>query len=231
MNDYAPSYHDNQLQRSPCLLVLDISACMAAPMSGIGTTGIEALKEGLAVLREELQKDLAAQHRVQFSIVQAGGPGDEPLLLLDWVDAADFRPPELQEGGNAGLPAAMRLALHHVEQHKQHLRRSGITYTRPWIMVVSSGVIGGPRSLWETVAADCRQAERDKRCVIFPIVLDDADSSGLQRMSTARVASLSTTRFSEYFRWLSAGLASTSRSAPGVSVALPPVDSWTTFRT
>ena len=123
----------------------------------------------------------------------------------------------------------MRYALQHVEQHKQTLRSVGITYTRPWIMVVSSGAIDASRALWESVARDCRQAERDKRCVIFPIIMDGADSAALQLMSAARVAKLSSSKLNEYFRWLSAALSSTSRSAPGVAVPLPPIQAWATF--
>lgn len=232
MTAIIPCYHENPSQRSPCLLVLDLCRpgtlrdAPAAPAAGIA-----ALDEGLRLLLNDLQADQLAQHKVQLSIVEAGGPGPHAEVLVDWMDAAEFRHlPVLQRGSASHLAQGMRLALQHVEQHKQTLRRFGVTYTRPWIMVVSSGVLSEPMSVWEGVGQDCRQAERDKRCVIFPILMDDGDSTALRMLSAAPVAHLSSARFRNYFRWLAASLASTSRSVPGDTVPLPSAQTWAIFR-
>ena len=52
-------------------------------------------------------------------------------LLLDWTDAIDFDPPNLEAEGPTPLAQGMRLALHHVATHKTTLKKHGIPYTRP----------------------------------------------------------------------------------------------------
>lgn len=228
--NHAPSYHENVGQRSPCLLVIDV--CTAAGRGGdlARQRDIDEINAGLNELRSSLQADAMTRQRVQLSVIEAGGARNDAEVVVDWVDAADFEPPAIASGtGPSHLTHALRLALQHVERHKQTLKGAGITYTRPWIMVISGGEVDVAESGWAGVVRDCRQAERDKRCVIFPIVLEGGFTSALQMMSMAPVARLSVGKLGEYFQWLCAALSSTSRSAPGAAVALPSVDKWARF--
>jgi len=229
MNHIAPVYHDNPSQRTPCMLVLDASASMGTPVGGGPRTRIDELNRGLKMLREELHGDQTAAMRVQLAIVSVGGPKGDAELMLNWTDANDFRPPTLSTGGQTPLAHGMRLALHHVDEQKIELRKNGIAYTRPWIMVISDGEPTDPPAVWQGVIEECRIAESAKRCVIFPIGVEDARLDVLQQLSSTRAARLSGTRFREYFQWLSASLQCVSRSRPGDSVALPATDPWAVF--
>ena len=99
----------------------------------------------------------------------------------------------------------------------------------PWVMVISDGDPSDSPEAWEAIAEECRAAEADKRCVIFPIGVEGARLEKIQMLSTARAAHLSSTHFREYFQWLSASLNKVSRSRSGDSVVLPSTDPWAVF--
>jgi uncharacterized protein YegL len=229
MNPDIPTFPDNPAQRSACLIVLDLSGSKRPASAHRMQRVADSLDQGFWHLREDLASDPMCRERVELSVVDGGGAGHDAQVLLDWVDPAGFMPPHPNEGGISRLPQAMRLALDHLERHKQALRREALSYTRPWIMVLSSGEIDAGAKLWASIAQDCRQAERDKRCVIFPVALDDAAPAPLQTMTASRVAALSVDRFDAFFHWLAAALGSTSRSTPGMAVQLPPVQPWARF--
>lgn len=229
MTHTPPSYHLDPSQRTPCMLVLDISGSMSRQHPQANASGIQELNRGLIVLRDALQEDEAALYRVQLAIVTVGGPRDEARLMLSWTDAADFEPPTLTAGGSTPLGQGMRLALHHVEQHKQTLRMEGVPYTRPWIMVISDGS-PTDTTVWQAAAQDCLNAERLKRCVIYPIGVEGADLPRLQQLSSTPAKSLSAARFAEYFRWLSASLSMVSTSLDGDSVVLNASSPWESVR-
>jgi uncharacterized protein YegL len=229
MNDIAPLFHDSPTQRTPCMLVLDASGSMSSPVPGQSQTRMDELNRGLKLLKEELREDETACMRVQLAIVCVGGPSHSSKLILDWTDAQDFEPPVLRADGPTPLAQGMRLALHHVDRHKVELNRHGIAYTRPWVMVMSDGEPSDPPEVWKGVTEECRAAERGKRCVIYPIAVEGGNPEVLQQLSSTPVARLSSTRFKQYFQWLSASLQCVSRSRAGESVALPAPNPWAVF--
>jgi uncharacterized protein YegL len=231
MSDSIRRYHENLAQRSPCLLVLDLCHRRDSRIAGAAPPEpIAGLAEGLQRLRAGLLADEVARDRVQLALVDAGGPKADAEVLQDWIDAAECEGlPTLARGSTSHLAQGMRLALQHVEQHKQVLRRYAIATTRPWIVVLSSGAIDEPLAVWQAVGQDARQAERDKRCVIFPILVGEGDDTGLRMLSAAPVARMAPDGFGECFAWLASSLAATSRCVPGEPVALPPVQAWATL--
>jgi uncharacterized protein YegL len=233
MSDSIRRYHENLAQRTPCLLVLDLCHRKSRRTAGRAPRErMSGLEEALRLLRADLLRDTLAPQRVQLSIIEAGGPQADAEVLRDWIDACEFGDvPVLERGSTSHLAQGMRLALQHVEQHKQVLRRYGIACTRPWIVVVSSGAIDEPMAVWEAVGQDARQAERDKRCVLFPILVDEGEGedTGLRRLSAAPVARMAPDGFGACLGWLAASLAATSRCVPGEPVPLPPVRDWATL--
>ena len=229
--DLTPLYHEHPNQRSPCLLVLDISDRSRKSLSpGARDMPMQALQQGLDQLKRDLRLDTGVHHRVQICIIEAGGPHPEARLALDWVDAVNFCPPNFDRGQTSHLAEGMRMALQHIEEHKETLRTNAIGYTRPWIMAISSGVQDEPDAVWDAVAKDSLQAEQDKRCNIFPIVLEGGDPAMLKRLSASPVARTAPANLSHFFRWLSGSLGSTSRSAIGGLVPLPSTRDWAVFR-
>ena len=131
-------YASNPNQRTPCVLVLDTSGSMEN-MTSSGRTRIQELNLGLRAFHASLQEDPAALTRVQVGIITIGGPSDDASVLMDWTDANMFEPFDLVADHTTPLGEGMRLALAMVEQSKQNLRNAGISYTRPWIMVITDG--------------------------------------------------------------------------------------------
>ena len=226
MNNITPVYHTAPWQRTPCMLVLDSSGSMSETVAGKTSTRIEELNRGLQMLKKELCDDETASMRVQLAVISVGGPSHSAELSMDWTDAKDFQPPTLEAEGPTPLARGMRLALHHVDRQKRELNAHGIAYTRPWVMVISDGEPSDGRDTWNAIVEECRAAEAARRYVIFPIAVEDGNLRVLQALSSTRVARLSSTRFKEYFVWLSSSLVCVSRSRPGDSVALPAIDPW-----
>ena len=218
-------YSTNPNQRTPCVLVLDASASMEEEGPD-GKTAIAALNEGLRALEGHLRADDTALTRVQLAIVRVGGPPNDADILMDWTDAANFSAFELGSGGTTPLGQGLQIALDLVEDGKSALRSNGISYTRPWMMVISDGY-PTDTDVWEQAAADCRQAEADKEVKIYPIAVEGADLDTLAEISAEESPiGLQDIKFDELFKWLSNSLSVTA----GGGGALPSMDPWRNVR-
>ncbi|MBM3350033.1 MAG: hypothetical protein FJY58_10120 [Betaproteobacteria bacterium] len=215
-------------QRTPCMLVLDASGSMNEP--GHGGTRIEQLNRGLETLRNELQSDTVARSRVQIAITCVGGPSSGAELLMNWTDAREFVPLPLNAAGATPLGEGLLLALNSIAQLKEVLRKHGISYTRPWMMVVTDGEATDPSHVWSEAVRRCREAEQGKQAQIWPIAVAGANISKLQEITTVPVRELGSLKFSELFQWLSASLSAVTRSRPGESLQLPSSDPWTSIK-
>ncbi len=211
-----PNYNVNPSQRTPCILVLDASGSMDGEP-------IDQLNQGVRALEVELKNDATASMSVQLAIVCVGGPAGDADIMQDWTDAGDFSAFDLTAGGYTPLGQGMEIALNMVEEQKEILRSSGISYTRPWIFMISDGV---PTDEWRDTAARCRDAEENRKCVIFPIAVEGSDIEILSQFSSNPPKELNGLRFVELFQWLSSSLRGASRTAPGEAIQLPSTDAW-----
>lgn len=209
---------DNTEQRTPLVLVLDCSGSMSgAP--------INQLNEGLKLLESELKADVIASKRVRVLVISYGGM-DAGKIESDWCDAMDFKAPRLWASGTTPMGHAVQMALDEIEQEKAALRHAGITYTRPWLFLMSDGM---PTDEWQQAAAECRQAETDNKVAVFPIAVAEADTQVMGQFSRngqRAVKSLQGLQFRELFLWLSASMQVVSQSVPGGQAQLPATDSW-----
>jgi uncharacterized protein YegL len=215
----------NPNQRTPCVLVLDASTSMET-MTSTGKTRIEELNAGIQALREAIRADDSAYSRVSLSVVTVGGPRSEAALLMDWTDAADFEAFKMRSGGATPLGAGMRLALNLVEQAKVDLKAAGISYTRPWIIVISDGEPTDDRQLWSQAVLETVKAEQDRKAEVFVIGVQGADLVTLGKLSQRPALALEGVKFKELFVWLSDSLSAASRSRPGDNIQLPSSDPW-----
>ena len=220
-------YINNPNQRTPCVLVLDASYSMSSNTAS-GKTRIQLLNEGLKQFEKELKADSTALTRVQVSIVLVGGPNSSAELLMDWTDANYFNAFNLREGGNTPLAEGLEIGLELIENAKTNLKQNGVSYTRPWMIVMSDGEPTSHHSLWTETCANCKSAIDDKKLLIFPIGIDGA-SGGAQRLneiSDKPCINMEDTKFNEFFEWLSDSLSAVTRSRPGETVELPDTDPW-----
>ena len=218
-------YNGNPNQRTPCVLVLDASGSMET-MGSSGKSRIQALNEGVRVLEQALREDDAAFTRVQLAIVSVGGPANEAEVMMDWTDVENFQAFPLRSGGTTPLGKGLQLGLDLVEEGKQNLKAAGISYTRPWMMVITDGDPTDDSILWATAAKACKSAEAAKRVEIFCIGVEGANLQTLSEISTKPPLMLDGIKFRELFIWLSSSLSAASRSRPGDNLTLPSTDVW-----
>ena len=218
-------YSSNPNQRTPCVLVLDASHSMEA-VGDSGRTKISALNSGLKALEKHLREDDTAITRVQLAIVSVGGPNNTAEILMDWTDAVNFSAFELQSGGVTPLGKGIQIALDLIEECKDDLRQAGVSYTRPWMMVITDGMPTDDTKFWNQVADECQLAEEDRKVEIFAIGVENANTTILDQISSKPSLMLDGIKFNELFIWLSASLGAASQSRPGEELQLPSTDPW-----
>lgn len=208
----------NSNQRTPCVLVLDCSGSMSGDR-------INNLNAGLKSFVSELKNDDTAYSRVQIAIITVGEVGNSARLHTDWCDAVNFTPPILPANGLTPLGEGVLLGLQNIENQKALLKSNGITYTRPWMFVISDGEPTDDTNVWQSATLAAKQAMANKKCEIFPISVD-VNIGQLSELSTLPVVNVSSAKFNEFFVWLSGSLSSASRSKPGENIQLPSTDPW-----
>ncbi len=229
-------YYQNPNQRTPCVLVLDVSQSMQLasdnPNNVKQERRIELLNKGIEIFYNDLMQDETAKNRVRLAIVMVGGPTNQAELMMDWTDAVDFMPMTFNAQGLTPLAQGMNLALDLIEDEVKNLRSNGINLTRPWIMVLSDGQPTDVEN-WPQAVARCQEAEKNKKCIIYPIGVDikDSELAILQQISATPAMHLQSYKFKEFFVWLSASLKSVSISAPGNNAQLPNISPWATVST
>ena len=207
---------DNTSQRLPCVLVLDGSGSMAGDP-------VRELNAGLKILEEELKNDDTAAQRVQLLVVRFGDD-DDVDIVTDWTDAIDFSAPKIEANGLTPLGKAMLTALDKIEEQKGNYRDHDIPYNRPWVFLITDGI---PTDLgWEDAAADCRQAEEEKKVAIFTIGTEGADFEALKKFSSRSPVKLDGLKFKELFLWLSRSASSGSKASQDTVVQIEAPDDW-----
>jgi uncharacterized protein YegL len=216
---------NNPNQRTPCLLVLDASYSMGS-VGPSGKKAIDELNEGIRIFIQSLQDDPTALTRVQVAVVSVGGPRNNADLLLDWTDANELQPFSLTANGTTPLAEGILLALNSIEDLKNKLKQNGISYTRPWIFIISDGEPTSLSDVWADAVRACENARSRNQALIYSIAVDGANVGPLEQLSGATAQQMSAVNFKEFFVWLSGSLSAASRSRPGQQITLPPVNPW-----
>ena len=218
-------YVNNPNQRTPCVLILDASYSMSMAQKS-GKRPIDALNDGLKSLEIELKKDPSALTRVQLSIISVGGKKNDASILMEWTDVVNFEAFNLVPEGNTPLAEGLILGLKTLEEAKKNLSNAGISYTRPWMMVISDGEPTSDDVLWNKAIAECNKAQSERKVEIFSIAVEGASIEKLTQVSTRPVNTLDGLKFNELFVWLSKSLSAASKSRPGDNLNLPSTDTW-----
>ena len=216
---------NNPNQRTPCVLVLDASYSMSVK-HGSGRRPIDELNDGLKAFVKTLKDDPTALTRVQVAIVVVGGPRNEASLFMDWTDAVELEPFQLNADGGTPLAEGMNIALSIIGDLKRQLRSNGISYTRPWIFIISDGEPTSPQNIWADAVSACATARIDNQALMFSVAVEGADVRKLEEISGSPPRKLTDLNFKEFFVWVTGSLSAASRSRPGDRISLPPTDPW-----
>lgn len=206
----------NREQRTPCMLLLDVSESMGGPP-------IQELNAGLKVFEDEIKRDEMAVLRCEIALVTFGGIAH---LVQDFVSVGDFQAPVLEATGNTPMGSAIHLALDSLRTRKDSYRKYGINYTRPWLFLITDGAPTDPEN-WPAAGERLVREEREKGVVVFPIGVEGANMSFLAQLSTInKPQKLKGLAFAQFFRWLSASQTRASSGQAGTSVQMPSQQDW-----
>jgi uncharacterized protein YegL len=205
-------FPSNPEPRCPCVLLLDVSGSMSGQP-------IAELNAGLVTFKDELAADALAMKRVEVAIVTFGPTKVE----LPFTSATNFYPPNLSSQGDTPMGSAIIQALELVRDRKNECRQNGISYYRPWVLLITDG---SPTDAWKAAADAVREGEASKQFAFFAIGVKGANMEVLQQISVREPLSLDALKFRQLFSWLSSSLRSVSRSTPGTEVPLEPPKGW-----
>ena len=213
-------FTDNPDPRCACVLLLDKSASMeGAP--------IRALNEGVNAFKAALEGDNLASLRVETAIVAFAGKAE---TVQDFVTVDAFPHVSLDtEWTGTSIAAAVNAGIDMVEERKNTYKQAGVSYYRPWIVLITDGASTEDKSKMDEVSERVRDAEEAKQLALFAIGVDGADMDELNRLAPRGAMPLNGLAFREFFVWLSRSMTRVSGSQVDDEVSLPAPAGWTTL--
>lgn len=206
----------NPEPRCPVVLLLDTSGSMSGER-------IDELNAGLAIFKQEVQRDTTASLRVEVAIITFDSSVN---LIQDFVTIDNFYPPQLTTTGTTAMGQGIELALNEVESRKAIYKSNGIQYYQPWVFLITDG---GPTDSWQSAAQRVRQASADRKISFFAVGVQRADMNILEQIAPINTPPLMLKglQFNELFRWLSDSMKRVSSSkVGGGQTSLPAVSGW-----
>ena len=206
-------FTDNPEPRCACVLLLDTSGSMYGPP-------IQALNMGVSAFKDELEGDPLASLRVETAIVSFDSSVE---LVQDFATVDSLNTPELHPGGGTAMASGVNFAIDRVEERKQSYREAGISYYRPWIVLITDGASGEPM---DAASERVRQAEEAKQLAFFAVGVEGADMAELNRLAPRGAMPLNGLAFKEFFVWLSSSMTRVSSSRVDDEISLPDPSGW-----
>lgn len=216
-NDFMAEAAENYEQKCLCVLVLDVSGSM------IGKP-IEELNKGLQDFYSEISSDETTSQRLEISLVTFNHivhTVQEPAL------AENFTMPHLDASGSTAMVNAVNEAIDKVAARKQWYKSTGQTYYRPWIILMTDGEPDSDQDV-ATLAQRIKQDTANKRYAFLPIGVENANMKILDEIKgNIPPMKLQGTKFSSFFKWLSASMGTVVTAEAGQQVDLSAgADDW-----
>lgn len=209
---------ENYEQKCLCVLVLDTSGSMSGKP-------IAELNKGLVDFIEEIDEDDTTRQRLEVALISFNSKVEliqEPSLV------ENIAIQELEAGGVTAMVAAIKDAIQLVDDRKSWYKSTGQKYYRPWIILMTDGE---PTDAIEEINSLSQRIKNDttnKRYVFLPIGVEGANMTILKELQgTIPPMMLKGTRFSAFFKWLSASMGTVVKAEEGVQVNLSAgADAW-----
>jgi uncharacterized protein YegL len=207
----------NYQAKTICCFVLDTSGSMDGEP-------IKQLNKGLKEFHDEIQNDETTAERLEVAIVSFNSTVDivqEPALV------EDFTLHNLKADGSTKMVDGVREAITLVETRKQWYKQTGQQYLRPWIILITDGAPDSGQDI-SGLAQEINKGVNNKNFVFLAVGVQGADMKVLQTISAKPFdpCILQGLKFSEFFEWMSASMATVSNSADGDKVSLPSPTGW-----
>ncbi len=122
------------------------------------------------------------------------------------------------------MGTAILQGLDMVQDRKGQYRKSGITYYRPWVFMITDGEPQGESGeLVDQAAQRIREEEEKKGVAFFAVGVEKANMERLQEIAARAPVKLNGLDFGEMFVWLSTSMQRVSHSKVDEQVDLPPL--------
>ena len=247
--EHLVEFTENPEPRCACVLLLDTSESMSVPVPlvpieltsesvvdgvvvgvPIGRVSeedivvpIEELSRGIEDYKRAVEEDPVASLRVETAIVTFDSRVN---VVHDFTTVDQLPPTQLETSEGTSMAKGIDEALDLLERRKQAYRESGLAYYRPWVVLITDGASTDSREEMTATAGRIRQAEADKRLAFFCVGVEGADMEELNRLTPRGAMPLEGYEFREFFRWLSASMATVSASRIDDEITLPDVTGW-----
>ena len=219
----APEFATNREERCAVVLVLDTSGSMTG-------TPINSLNQSVREFHNTILNDPLVAAKVDVAIVSFS----HFVVWQDFVNANQFQPPYLQAEGGTILSFPLSVALDMVTKRKDIYRLNGISYHRPWIVLITDGKPEHDSDeAIDEISRQLRQAEDLRQCSLFTITCGAANRQETYNLLRDKIAppnrppkKTTEENFPELFNWLSNSLAAVSQSSPDEQVRLADTSGW-----
>lgn len=217
-NDFSSEVAENYEQKCLCVLVLDVSGSM-------GGSPIQELNNGLQDFYNEISNDPTTSQRLEVALVtfcHVVSTIQSPALV------ENFTMPKLIASGSTATVTAVRDAIDLVAARKAWYKTTNQTYYRPWIILMTDGEPDSDQDV-DGLAQQIKQDTANKSYMFLPIgVGEGANMSILSKMQeNIPPMKLKGTKFSSFFKWLSASMGTVVNGSEGQQVNLSAgADNW-----
>lgn len=218
-NDFSAEAAQNYEQKCLCVLVLDVSGSMRGkPM--------DELNKGLQDFYNEIADDVTTSQKLEVSLITFNHivkTIQEPALV------ENFTMPTLTATGSTAMVNAVNEAIDKVEARKNWYKETGQTYYRPWIILMTDGEPDDDQDV-DALAARIKKETDGKHFQFLPIGVEGANMTILDKIKgNIPPMKLQGTKFSSFFKWLSASMGTIVEAKEGEQVDISKgADDWMT---
>ena len=221
----APSkeeFLNNTEERCAVVLALDKSNSMAGEPARL-------LNEAVAKFKSNMLEDITAARKIDVSVVEF----NHAVWCHPFQNAQVWQAPIIQPEGGTCLSFALNVAMDMVTQRKDDYRMNGISYHRPWIVLITDGYPEHDSEAELTYAGQrIREAHDRKQFNLFAITCGEPNETAIallrEKITPPGRPPKKTTEanFSELFQWLSNSMTAVSRSSPSDQIVLEDTSGW-----
>lgn len=195
-NDFSAEAAENYEQKCLCVLVLDVSGSMRG-------TPIEELNKGLKDFYEEISSDVTTSQRLKISIITFS---NTVITLQEPALVENITMPTLTASGSTEMVNAINYAIDMVDARKKWYKETNQNYYRPWIILMTDGEPDDDQDV-AGLAQRIQNDTRNKRYAFLPIGVEGANMAVLDQIKgNIPAMKLQGTKFSSFFKWLSASM-------------------------
>ena len=188
----------NYEQKCLCVLVLDTSGSMNAD------NAIGQLNQGLQTFKSQIMNDETARDRLEIAIVSFNS---EIKVELQPSLISEIEMPTLKASGQTQLVRDIEEAQQVIKDRKDYYKSKGLTYYRPWIVVMTDGDPYPANQDIDGIAQKIQEDADAKKYVFFMIgVGNEVHDDVLSKLTTSQFPAMrmDAVNFAEFFQWLSA---------------------------